>query len=331
MFFRLFADCKLVKGESEDLIYDLSRGKMYPVSRELTEIIEFLDLNPISSIDKKYPINQWKSINNFLNFLKKNEIGFYHDSPDQFNSDIRQQQSPYLLDSLAIEITNKFGFNIDEIKKILNYNICTLSIILRKNFSLNEIVHIFETINVSSVIYVEIWIESNKINYKKIMDVLKPSRLSAIFEFSQNENRQLKYCNTYVYRLDSNLIDYYLEVDPRINFVTNKHVYSESQIYNTALYKHAFINENGEIMNSLGHSKKFGNINEIDLVSIISSSEFQAIWYISNDKIKKCRTCQFRYCCLDKAEVVKEGETYLKVTECNFNVLKNKWNEKNYS
>lgn len=85
------------------------------------------------------------------------------------------------------------------------------------------------------------------------------------------------------------------------------------------------INEHGEVKNYLTHKKTFGDAKNDCIESIINSEEFQRQWNISNDKIEKCKECQFRYICSNQSEVVLKKGKYFKIDNCGFNPRENKW------
>ena len=112
-------------------------------------------------------------------------------------------------------------------------------------------------------------------------------------------------------------------------FVSNLRIFVESQKHNVGLNQYCSVNKFGEIKNHLSHKGNFGNVNTDSIEDVISSTRFQKQWNISNDRIEKCKECQFRYICSNQSEVVIKKGKYYKVDNCGFNPRENKWdNEK---
>jgi hypothetical protein len=61
------------------------------------------------------------------------------------------------------------------------------------------------------------------------------------------------------------------------------------------------------------------------IYDIVSTKEFQVLWGITNNKITKCKNCQYRYICLDNSALLFKNQTIYKKTNCNYDPFKNIW------
>ncbi len=68
------------------------------------------------------------------------------------------------------------------------------------------------------------------------------------------------------------------------------------------------------------------NINFDKLSDILALKEFKQLWAINNDKIEKCKDCQFRYMCLSNSNIERKNDKYFKTDKCKFDPYENKWN-----
>lgn len=90
-------------------------------------------------------------------------------------------------------------------------------------------------------------------------------------------------------------------------FNVNMIDFLESYNVNSSLNRKVFIDKDGEIRNYSGHIKSFGNVNNSSLTLIVKSKEFQKIWIISNDQIRNCYDCKYRYICFNPGEVISQN------------------------
>lgn len=74
----------------------------------------------------------------------------------------------------------------------------------------------------------------------------------------------------------------------------------------------------------MAFSKSFGNFKHRSL----KDSNFKKLWYIYNDKIEKCKDCQFRYQCVSNSDIKEENGKYYKVDTCDYDPYQNIWNAK---
>ncbi|HMQ48560.1 MAG TPA: hypothetical protein PKA00_21320 [Saprospiraceae bacterium] len=87
-------------------------------------------------------------------------------------------------------------------------------------------------------------------------------------------------------------------------FNVNATVFRQSLQYHTYFYKRLYIDVQGAIKNAkelphtVGHLADYTT--KAQLLSWIQSAEFTRYWAIRKDECEECRTCCFRYACIDK-------------------------------
>ena len=111
----------------------------------------------------------------------------------------------------------------------------------------------------------------------------------------------------------------------RDTFQVNISFFMEAQEHNTGLNKKVCVDELGNYKHDVSHKKTFGNQNNKSLDELLADDSFVNGWKISNDKIEKCKDCQFKYMCYSCSEVEERDGKYYKVDDCNFDPYSNKW------
>ena len=86
-----------------------------------------------------------------------------------------------------------------------------------------------------------------------------------------------------------------------------------------------YITKNGAVKNYLNHKKEFGNVKNQKIKDIVNTDKFRQLWEISNDKIEKCKDCQFRYCCESNSDIIYKNKLLFKTNLCLFDPYINEW------
>jgi len=118
------------------------------------------------------------------------------------------------------------------------------------------------------------------------------------------------------------------------NFIINTQLFSEAQNNNVYFNRKIYINENGEIKNSIETNEAdrdsvFKNQN----FSITANSKISKLWNINKDVIDICKDCEFRYMCVDNRIPLKKDDdtSFYFEHECAYNPYISKWyGEENY-
>jgi len=109
------------------------------------------------------------------------------------------------------------------------------------------------------------------------------------------------------------------------NFITILQQFTGAIHFNRGLYKKVCIDNQGNFKNYISHQKTFGNIKTKTLDQLLEDTEFTKYWELNNDKIEKCKDCQFRYICASNSEIEMRDGKYYKMDDCNFDPYSNKW------
>jgi SPASM domain peptide maturase of grasp-with-spasm system len=333
-WFKLFASCILVKGESNSIIYDIERLAFYDLPNDFFDILQMSKTKNINSIKKAYNHRHDYQIDEFFNQFIKEEIGFYTNEPEAFPEIDLTWESPYTITNSIIELDNLAEFNFEGVIHQLNALACrAIEIRLLNSFSNNELKALIKVFKDSRINHIDLLMPYNSdFNNIDLFDLIKDEyRLSRVMVYSAPEDKIINHED----ELLDNIIIYFkkdLRLEPneiikKERFITNIEIFSEAQNYNIGLNRKVCIDRTGMIKNYFSHDKSFGNVKNDKIKDVIEKSSFQEKWGISNDKIVSCKDCQYRYSCVSNSDIKKENDKYFKIDMCSFDSATNTWNE----
>ncbi|AEI48405.1 hypothetical protein [Runella slithyformis] len=114
--FRLFACCMLTKGTQRSIICDLQRGDIYFITEALFEILTLYKNQDIKAIKKKYKNQHDEVIDEYFDFLIRNELGFFTNEINRFPGINLEWDFAGIVSNAIIEIDD---IEIDSIFKII--------------------------------------------------------------------------------------------------------------------------------------------------------------------------------------------------------------------
>lgn len=334
IWFKLFASCKIVTGQSRSIIYDLERASFYDFPNDFLEIIEMSKVNDIATIKRNYNNEQDSIIEHFFSQFIDSEVGFYTTEPECFPEIDFTWDCPYEVTNAIIELENLMQYDFEEVIAQLDKLGCQ-AIQIRilswlSNEELKRIVDVFKDLRIQNV---ELLIPyQNLTEYTDFYNLLEDEpRLKRILIYSAPADQPISHEN---YRFDKSIIQFKKDIRSDANeilkaerFVTNIQIFSEAQNHNLGLNRKICINKNGEIKNYINHDISFGNVQTHKIENIIRDDTFKEKWLISNDLIEICNTCQYRYACVSNSDIKKIDNKYYKTDRCNFEVSTNKWKD----
>lgn len=75
-------------------------------------------------------------------------------------------------------------------------------------------------------------------------------------------------------------------------------------------------------------SNSYGNINDIDISSVVDDPSFKNLWDIKKDDILICKSCEYRYVCTDcRAYVENPSDIFSKPLKCGYNPYTGEWQD----
>lgn len=317
-YFKLYANCILVKGINNSVIYDLFLSRYYILPIELANLINEFEESSFDSVISSHQDFQ-SEITSFCNELinqgyadwfEEDELGLYPNVNLEWDY-------PAHITNVVINSSNN-----NVISKTLKFaeNLLAPAILLKVSEVDSKLLKLlYKELETSIISYVEIITPTLSVTHKEIV---RNMRLKTIW--LENEIPHEFIGNDKVKPIKERL--YFKQKHPVYDLFT------ESQTHHTYFNRKLYIGQNGEIKNASECEETFGNINDLknidELKQIIATPEFQKYWFVRKELCDVCKDCEFRHMCVDKRLPYqrKDGNWYHK-TECNYNPYICKWDE----
>jgi SPASM domain peptide maturase of grasp-with-spasm system len=335
IWFKFFQNCQLILGINTSLIYDLERSTYYQIPSTFAKILYDLKNQDIETYIKEQKLDK-NEIYNFINQFIKEELGFLTKTPKQFPDLNLDWDSPHKISNAVIEISNKSKFSISSIiNQLTNLKCQAVQFRIINKTSINELNALLGKLSKSTIRCVEIFFPFNeKIKDTELTELLTSFphiRLVYIYNSTKNYTRECSdsFLNKKIIYSENLKESLSKEKITNDTFIYNIPSFCEANNYNLGLNRKICICANGDIKNYLSHNNIFGNVNSDKLFTVINRDSFKEKWFITNDKIEKCKDCQFRYACLSNSDIIKKKNKFYKTLDCGYNPYENKWTETN--
>lgn len=338
MIYKMFPDCMLVKGVQRSAVYDLRRSIFKFIPNDLYSILvdrKSIDINMIrqklNSVDKKI-------FDDYISFLLQNEFIFSckKQELDFFDTVDIKYATPYLIHNIVVELDINSTFDLDLIfSNIDSWGCVDLQIKFLGKIDLARIEKILSLTKERRIKSIELIFRYDESVLKLcwVKDLLKEHlRINSVIIYLtpeseiENLSEQYKNCFTMIYFYVSDITDSKCcgFISPEY-FTINTLFFMESHFFNNCLNGKLAIDARGNIKNCTALHKTYGNINDANILDIISSSEFQKMWHIRKDEIHVCKDCEFRYMCSDCRVFTQNDDIYGKPIHCTYDPYEMKW------
>lgn len=329
-YFKLFAECKLVKGHIRSAIYDLPRATYKLIPNDLFFILSTFKRHTIDDIKNNYVESQHQIIDEYFNMLIDNEFIFFCDEDElELFVDINTEWDyPGFISNAIIELPMQ---NDTLTSSLLSLEKLGCRFIQFRSFNtldLNYIEAILMFLHNKDFDYVEIISKCGNHDIARINNILQNNQRLRLFYFYGAEKsvvlKDMKYeRQKIVFSTEMKEKHSDFHVNNKFYFKVNITLYCESVLFNNYYNRKVCITKEGEIKNCLSLERSFGNVNNFDSIyKIISTDEFQLLWHINHDKIKICQDCEFRYMCVDNTPLRYENGEWIKTSHCFYNPYK---------
>ncbi len=335
-FFKIFENCKPVKGAKRSVIYDLQKNTFDFIPNDLFHLIEKYSGKIVSQIYSDYPIHEHPVIDEYFEFLLEKEYIFMLDrqsESDCFPKMNMEWDIPSIITNAIIDINKYSSENISctFYEKLLNdlTDLGCSYIQLR----------IFENPEISFLIFFLNLFEKDNFSVELIMPALpfwkiadyemlysKYSKVQQIVVFRCNKTKEYnenKFA-PHITFIEEDVKDesHCGNIHPAY-FSVNLNMFTESLNYNSCLNRKVGITAYGEIKNCPACSENYGNISTHSIKEIVNTTDFQKVWNINKDKINICKYCEFRYMCTDCRAFTTSD--YEKPVKCTYDPFTAQW------
>ena len=338
-YFKLYAHCIPVSGYKRSSICDLQREDIYYIPNIIAKILTEAENTPVSTLFERHEDNR-DLLNEYLDYLIENQLGFYTDTPASFPRLNMQWDDPSYVSNAIVDVDGLHNVNFEIIFKALQQVGCKhIQVRFFRESTQPELMNMLAFLDKSLVKSIEIIVgfseELSAEFYEQLINNYK--RIKSFFIHSSPE--------TYIHRIVDKEIGYGTNMGNIVfseqviesnaccgiinpfTFAVNVKTFTEAQELNTCLNRKVGIDTNGDIKNCPASKEVYGNIYEDNLeVSLKGNPAYEAKWHLKKDNIKVCRDCEHRFVCIDcRALLADPNDPLSKPLKCGYDPYTAQW------
>lgn len=332
LYFRFWANCILVKGYKNGILFDLQRGRSVNVSRLFCETYERYKGECIGSAFKDKNFEERKGYFKMLDFFIKNDFGILTDDVNTLPDLSMEYDSPFWATNVVLETDSDAdpSFMFDVIEKLSQGHVEAVQVNDYGHIMIQQLKRIGEiTIN-SQLHYIYIYTNYQTAYSRKQLNFIYGNNRfrNIIFMGAPRErdfnNEEMGLANI-VYT--KKMLDFKCCGNVRKDlFVFNQPFFIEAHSCNTCLNRKISIDKNGVIRNCPLMGNGFGKIQDYSIKEIVYLPGFQKLWNLSKDAIDVCKDCEYRYICTDCRHFIKDKDNIKsQPSKCRYNPYIGKW------
>jgi SPASM domain peptide maturase of grasp-with-spasm system len=330
--FRLYACCILVRGARRSTICDLQRQTYHLVPNGLYDILTRFHGCSLDEIKRCFDSSEHETIEEYFEFLGRNELGFWCDEPACFPVMDLGWEAPERITNAIIdtgpESSHDYGAILDQLNDLGCRALLMRWFCFASFDRLDSILTLAWAGRLRSIDlimpYGEEWSDSG---IEKLCRAHR--RITSIWLHSAPQVRSASVLSGTVplmWRTQVVTSEMHCgEVRPEY-FVININSFAESQKLNSCLNRKIGVDRYGEVRNCPAMGQSFGNVKDTSLQSVVLRKDFTNIWEINKDQIEICKDCEFRYICTDcRALIRDQSDRYSKPSKCTYDPYSAEW------
>lgn len=333
--FRLFSCCIPVRGVERSIVCDVQRGSFQFIPNSLFEILTRHNGKAINYIKSFYENSHNETIQEYFDFLLKNEYIFLTKNPDYFPLLDLSWKHPSIITNALIDV-DTIGEDLPWQRLFKEFEALSckhlqVRCLCKKEMGFFE--HILTLLEGKSILSIELLIKHDDcIEEQRLWEWCESfPRISNIYVHSAPSNispDQINYMGN-VFFIE-NKIENCLQCGniSRSYFSNNISTFTEAHHHNTCLNRKISIDTEGNIKNCPSMKESYGNIRDTTLQEALEKPGFKKYWNITKDQVEGCKDCEFRYICTDCRAYLEDPENILsKPLKCGYNPHTCKWEE----
>ena len=330
--FRLYACCIPVRGARRSTICDLQRQVCHLIPNDLYAILTRHRHCSLEEIKRSFDGSESEVIDEYFEFLLKNELGFWCDDPACFPDIDLDWDSPERITNSIIDADAESNHDYDVIFDQLNDLGCRALLLRWFSFiSIDKVNNILGFAQAGRLRSIELVVPHGEGWDDAAIETLCRShrRITSVWLHSAPHSRSLGIISNTVpliWRTQAVTSEIHCgEVHPAY-FVINIHAFTEAQKFNSCLNRKVSVDKRGEIRNCPAMEQSFGNIKNMSLQSAVVKGGFRDLWEVNKDQIEICKDCEFRYVCIDcRALISDPSNRYSKPSKCTYDPYTATW------
>jgi SPASM domain peptide maturase of grasp-with-spasm system len=327
--------CLLVKGYERSVILDIQRNILDFIPNDLYKIFQKHNKQELSSILSQYEAEDQEIIQEYIDFLIKNEyaiLGSEHDARHIVDLPVNYNYCGQITNCVCEYsdfIKENIGLILDKIDKQLGCS--AFQLLLSKSISVEELTGFLKNFEDSTYItHLEIVLPySSEYTDKTIYKLLiKQCLINKITFYNSPFEKLEDLLHAVIIHTKQDFNRLHCGIVAKEYFTQNMFHITEAIHHNTCLHKKISIDKAGNIKNCLFSNNCFCNVLDNNILDIIHSRSFQKLGLITKDQIKVCKDCEFRYVCTDCRIYIKDtNDIYSQPEKCTYNPYIAKWQD----
>lgn len=337
-YFKLFNSVKIVSGFNRALIYDTQSDIVSLIPKDLFELLYENSGFNLSKLRKENSSKNRIVINEYLNFLISNKLGFYCNDIKEYNNFLNLNDEvfdvPFDLSYLLIDLSYNNYFDSKLINQIIENKISFIQIRFCEKINLTKlqsILKLCDSLNDSFVEEISFVLEFDDdiYNYIKEDRIVINKYLNFVFHSCDDKLKDEETKNLSIAFINYRLVfPFSCGLVKKSNFVYNENFYRESKSKNSCLNRKISIDKEGKIKNCPSMLESYGEIDKTTFAEVLSNQDFKKYWNINKEQIEVCKDCEFRHICTDcRAYVEDPYNKFSKPLKCGYDPYKNVWED----
>jgi SPASM domain peptide maturase of grasp-with-spasm system len=333
MKIKFYEDCLLSKGYNRSVIVDTTRGKLEAIPNSLYHFIKENDTLSINEIKNKYSSEDQVIVDEYLDFLLKDEYAFLVD--EQFVKNFPKINMAWDLPSQIsnVIIVFKAGKWIENINKIVflleSINCQDVEIRFKDSVQeeeINNLLDYFKKSRVNSIILIIPYLDFTDFIYEILSNQL---RLEQIILYNSPKGKDI-FFKTNQIKVSTKKIEDLFAINNINQFLPNMMLYMESLYHHSYFNRKLYIDYKGEIKNAPEGNFVLANISDFksleDIRLFLKNDQLTKYWDIKKEDCDVCKDCELKNICVDnRLPIKREDNTFYFEKECAYNPYISKW------
>jgi SPASM domain peptide maturase of grasp-with-spasm system len=332
--FALFACCLPVRGARRSVICDLQRQALHFIPNGLHEILTEHRGKTPAAIKQHYAHEYDEEIDEYFEFLLREELGFWCDDPESFPAIDLAWDPAERITNAILDVDAGSEHDYPAILGQLDDLGCkALEARFFHRCRLGELRDLLAAARHGRLRSIDLLAGYTGELTGEALDELAAAyqRVSTILIHSAPP----ALCRRWTLERLGTEIEYVTQAidSPRCcgqvhpgYFAVNLDTFAEARRFNSCLHRKLAVDARGEIRNCPSLPRSFGNVRDVSLHSALAHRDFPELWAINKDQIAVCKDCEFRYVCTDcRAYLSHPGDRYAKPAKCGYDPYTATW------
>lgn len=306
LFFRLYAHTIPVRGRERSALYDLQHGHVLRIPNACYDLIMQFRTHPIGVVERMQPEETVGWVEQYVRYLLSRDAGFLTDEPERFPELDLTWQTPHSLQTAIIGYA--FGqYDLWLVLRQLDRLRCQ-HLELRLDGGPEDLEQLPEQLTEfddAAFRTITLFIRHQPLlSRTRFVEGLYEQcrKIDRIVVYDCPEDERKPKTEHVLYTGKS--LEEMRPQQPR--YIINLNYFSECQRFNPFYNRKVCIDQRGEIRNSLGQPRSFGNVRTCAIEEVIGQPDFQELWHVSPDQIEDLRDSELRYCLFVADELEKD-------------------------